>query len=122
MKISCTKSELLNGINNVSKAVSTKSTMSIVQCILIESSLSEIRLIGNDTELGIETIIDGTIKEAGKIALDAKLLGDIVRKLPDSEVLTLPMPKGRGFLVAAENRSADRFISDRSYPRLGLCH
>ncbi|MCI5613281.1 MAG: hypothetical protein MR356_02940 [Agathobacter sp.] len=42
---------------------------------------------------------------------------------PDIEGdLTLPMPKGRGFLVAAESVSADQFVSDRSYPKLGLCH
>ncbi|MDE5863957.1 MAG: DNA polymerase III subunit beta [Lachnospiraceae bacterium] len=87
MKISCSKTALMNGINIVSKAVSTKSTMSNLQCILIESSLSEIRLIANDIELGIETIIDGVITEAGRIALDAKLLSDIIRKLPDSEVM-----------------------------------
>lgn len=86
MKISCQKQALMNGINIVSKAVSTKSTMPNLQCILIESSLSEIRLIANDIELGIETIIEGTITEAGRIALDAKLFSDIIRKLPDSEV------------------------------------
>ena len=36
--------------------------------------------------------------------------------------LTLPMSKGRGFLVAAEKILAGQFISDRSYPKLGLCH
>lgn len=87
MKISCEKSALMNGINIVSKAVSTKSTMPNLQCILIESSLSEIRLIANDIELGIETVIAGTITEAGRIALDAKLLSDIVRKLPESEIM-----------------------------------
>lgn len=87
MKISCSKTALMNGINIVSKAVSTKSTMPNLQCILIETSPSEIRLIANDIELGIETVIEGTVTEAGKIALDAKLLSDIVRKLPDSEVL-----------------------------------
>ena len=87
MKISCPKSSLMNGINIVSKAVSTKSTMTNLQCILIEASLSEIRLIANDIEIGIETIIEGNISEAGKIALDAKLLSDIIRRLPDSEVI-----------------------------------
>ncbi len=86
MKISCSKSVLQNGISIVSKAVSTKSTMTNLQCILIEASLSEIRLIANDIELGIETVIEGNIIEAGKIALDAKLLSDYIRKLPDSEV------------------------------------
>lgn len=87
MKISCPKSALMNGINIVSKAVSTKSTMTNLQCILIDVSYSEIRLIANDIELGIETVIEGNITEAGKIALDAKLLSDIVRKLPESEVV-----------------------------------
>ena len=87
MKISCSKEILMNGINIVSKAVSVKSAMSSLQCILIESSLSEIHLIANDIELGIETIIEGNIIEAGRIALDAKLLNDIIRKLPNSEVL-----------------------------------
>jgi DNA polymerase-3 subunit beta len=87
MKISCSKQALMNGINIVSKAVSTKSTMTNLQCILIEASLSEVHLIANDIELGIETIIEGVITEPGRIALDAKLLSDIVRKLPDSEVL-----------------------------------
>lgn len=87
MKISCSKSVLMNGINIVSKAVSTKSTMQNLQCILIEVTSNEIHLIANDIELGIETIIEGTITEAGKIALDAKLLNDIVRKLPDSEIV-----------------------------------
>ena len=87
MKISCSKQSLINGINIVSKAVSTKSTMPNLQCILIESSLSEIRLIANDIELGIETIIEGNIIEAGRIALDAKRFSDMIRKLPDSEIL-----------------------------------
>ena len=87
MKISCSKQSIMNGINIVSKAVSTKSTMPNLQCILIESSLSEIRLIANDIELGIETIIDGNIIEAGRIALDAKRFSDMIRKLPDSEIL-----------------------------------
>ena len=76
----------MNGINIVSKAVSTKSTMTNLQCILIEASLSEIKLIANDIEIGIETIIEGTIIEAGKVAIDAKFFSDIVRKLPDSEI------------------------------------
>ncbi len=86
MKISCNKTSLMNGINIVSKAVSAKSTMTNVQCILIEASLSDIRLIANDIEIGIETIIEGRIIEAGKIAIDAKFFSDIVRRLPDSEI------------------------------------
>lgn len=86
MKIVCSKSVLLNAVNTVSKAVPNKTTMSILECILIDASSNEIKLIANDTELGIETVVEGTIEEKGKIALDAKLLSDIVRNLPDSDV------------------------------------
>lgn len=86
MKLICSKSNLLKGVNIVSKAVPTRTTMAILECILIDASANEIKLTANDTELGIETRIEGEIKEPGIIALDAKIFSEIVRKLPDSEV------------------------------------
>ena len=86
MKIVCSKSELVKGVNIVSKAVPTRTTMAILECILIDASTNEIKLTANDMEIGIETTIEGNIEERGIIALDAKLFGDIVRKLPDNEV------------------------------------
>ena len=86
MKIVCNKNELLNGVSIVSKAVPSKTTMSILQCILIDARYDEIKLTANDMELGIETIIEGDIQEKGMIALDAKILLDIIRKLPDNEI------------------------------------
>ncbi len=86
MKITCSKSELVKGVNTVSKAVPSKTTMPILECILLEATDEEIKLTANDTELGIETIINGDIKEPGMIALDAKIFSDIVRKLPDNDV------------------------------------
>ena len=55
MKLSFEKDNLLNGINIVLKAVPSKTTMPILDCILIDAASDEIRLTGNDTELGIET-------------------------------------------------------------------
>ena len=86
MKITCSKSELAKGVNIVSKAVPTRTTMAILECILIDASTNEIKLTANDMEIGIETIIEGNIEERGIIALDARFFSDIVRKLPDSEV------------------------------------
>jgi DNA polymerase-3 subunit beta len=86
MKLLCKKSNLLNGVNIVSKAVPNKTTMSILECILIDATGDEIKLIANDMELGIETVIEGEILEKGQIALDAKIILDIVRKLPDNDV------------------------------------
>ena len=86
MKLICSKSNLLHGVNIVSKAVPTRTTMAILECILIDASTKEIKLTANDMELGIETKIEGEIAERGVIALDAKIFSEIVRKLPDSDV------------------------------------
>ena len=105
MKISCSKSSLLNGINIVSKAVSSKSSMPILQCILIETSLSEIKLIANDIEIGIETVIEGNIMEAGKIALDAKFLSDMVRRLPESDIVIETNANNQAILKCERNET-----------------
>lgn len=86
MKIVCSKSNLLTGVQTVSKAVPNKTTMSILECILVDTTDGSIKLTANDMELGIETIIEGEILEKGVIALDAKIFLEIVRKLPDNDI------------------------------------
>lgn len=86
MKIQCHKSDLLNSVNIVLKAVSTKSTMPILECLIIEASDIGIKLVANDMELGIETIVKGNIHQEGMVALNAKVFSEIVRRLPENEV------------------------------------
>lgn len=86
MNIQCQKSDLLNSVNIVLKAVPAKSTMPILECLIIEASPLGIKLIANDMELGIETLVKGNIKEEGMVALNAKVFSEIVRRLPDNEV------------------------------------
>lgn len=86
MKIVCTKSNLVKGVSIVSKAVPSKTTMPILECILIDATTNIIKLTANDMELGIETIIEGDIFEKGLIAIDARIFSDIVRKLPDNTI------------------------------------
>ena len=87
MKLICSKANLLHGVNIVMKAVPSKTTMSILECILIDASTNEIKFTANDMELGIETKAEGDIIEKGIIALDAKIFSEIVRKLPDNDVV-----------------------------------
>lgn len=87
MKLSFVKTDLLNGINIVLKAVPSKTTMPILECILMEAADGVIKLTANDMEMAIETIVQGSILEEGKTAIDAKLFSEIIRKLPDSDIL-----------------------------------
>ena len=86
MKIICNKSALLTGVNTVLKAVPARTTMPILECILIDTTSGVIKLTANDMDLGIETTVDGDVLDKGCIAVEAKLFSEIVRKLPDSEV------------------------------------
>ena len=87
MKIICSKSNLVKGVSIVSKAVPSKTTMPILECILIDATADIIKLTANDMELGIQTEIEGEITERGMIAIDARIFSEIVRKLPDSDIV-----------------------------------
>lgn len=87
MKIICSKTNLVKGVSIVSKAVPSKTTMPILECILIDATTDMIKFTANDMELGIETIVEGEILKKGMIAIDARIFSEIVRKLPDNEVV-----------------------------------
>ena len=101
MKLICKKNDLLSGVNITMKAVSSKTTMSILECFLIDATEGKIKMTANDMELGIETIVEGEIIEKGKIAIDAKLFSEIVRKLPDNDI-TLTTDSNNNALITCE--------------------
>ena len=86
MHIICDKSKLIEGMNIVMKALPGKTTMMILECVVIEVKDNQIKLIANDLQLGIETLIDGEIKQEGSVAVGAKVFFEIIRKLPSDNV------------------------------------
>lgn len=104
MKIMCTKSNLLQGVNVALKAVSNKTTLPILECVLLEANEKGIILTANDMELGIETILEGNIQEPGKIALNAKLFSEIIRKLPDNDVQITTNSNHQAIIVCEKSK------------------
>ncbi|MCL2837485.1 MAG: DNA polymerase III subunit beta [Oscillospiraceae bacterium] len=87
MKLRCTKESLIDAINIVSKAVSARSTIAVIEGIHIKAiEGNTLRLTGNDFEIGIECVIDAQVETPGEIVVNAKMFGDIVRKLPEDAV------------------------------------
>ena len=87
MKIICSKSSLLKSVSIALKAVPSKTTMPILECILMDATTNQIKFTTNDMELGIETIVEGTIEEKGRVALDAKIFYE---SSDDFLITTLP--------------------------------
>lgn len=111
MKLICSKSNLLKGVNIVSKAVPSKTTMSILECILIDASANDIKFTANDMELGIETKIEGEILQKGIIAVEAKVFSEIIRKLPDNDVT---IESGSNYQITITCEKAKFNISGKS--------
>ena len=117
MKLIFTKSNLSKAVNIVLKAVPSKTTMNILQCILIDATTNSIKFTANDMELGIESIVEGEIIEKGQIAIDAKIFSEIVRKLPDNDI-TIETDSNFNALISCEKSRfniAGRSGEDFSY-------
>lgn len=82
----CEKQKILEGISIVQKAITGKSTMPILEGIYIQTNQSTLTLIGSDTDVSIQTSVEAEIIEGGSIVIDAKIFGDIIRKLPNSTI------------------------------------
>ena len=88
MIFTCEKQEILEGISIVQKAITGKSTMPILEGIYIKTNEMEssLTLIGSDMDVSIQTTVNANIIEQGSIVIDAKIFGEIIRKLPNSTI------------------------------------
>lgn len=120
MKFSCNQKNFSAAISNVQRAVSNKSTTPEMEGILIKAENDKITLCGYDTEIGIVTSIKCNIQEEGGIIINAKLLCDIVKRLPDENVNIQTDEK---FIVNITSGQADYKIigmSPETYPELPI--
>ena len=86
MKFVCYKDNIIKALNSVVKGVASKTTMPILEGILIQTNEGEIKLTTYDLEIGIEYTMECDIKEHGSTVVNATMFTEIIRKLPDSEI------------------------------------
>lgn len=86
MKIICDTKLLSSAVTKVFRAVSSKSTIPVLEGILICAEDNKIILSGYDLEIGIITQIEANVYKKGSVVLNAKLLSDIVRSVPSNEI------------------------------------
>ncbi len=86
MVFSCNKILLANAVANVSKAASSKSTLPTLEGIYIKLENNNLLLTGYDLELGIQTTIEVNGDTDGEIVLNARLINDILRKMPNEDI------------------------------------
>ncbi|TYQ14755.1 UNVERIFIED_CONTAM: DNA polymerase-3 subunit beta [Acetivibrio alkalicellulosi] len=101
MKIISSKDNLLDGINIVQKAVSSKNNVSLLDGILLEAG-DIFKMTGNDLEIGIECIVESDIRKKGSVVINSKMLGEIIRRMPESEVM-IEMLENYDVIIECEN-------------------
>ena len=86
MNIVCDKSLLCAALDGVSKAVTTHSSIPVLEGVLLKAEGFQLTLTGYDLEMGIITTIEANVRQPGEIVLNAKLLSDMARRMPSGEI------------------------------------
>ena len=86
MKFVCERDKILKALNSVTKAVASKTTMPILEGILIQTNDKEIKFTTYDLEIGIEYIVDCEVEEQGSTVVNAIMFSEIIRKLPNTDI------------------------------------
>ena len=115
MYFSCEKSVLCEAVNNVSPAVSAKSTLMALECVLLRCRGNQLMVIGYNLELGITKELEVSSREDGEILLNARLFGEIINRMPAGELTLstddklLTIIKGGGAQFTILGMSAEEY-------------
>ncbi|MBC2582655.1 DNA polymerase III subunit beta [Clostridium sp. DJ247] len=120
MRFTCEKSILQEGISTAQKAVTGKSTMPILNGILLKACNNEIVLTGSDIDLSIETRINADILEEGSIVIDSKLFGEIIRKLPNDLVHINTIDNSSIEILCQKSRFTLIHMNSEDFPELPI--
>lgn len=120
MRFHCDKATLCEAVNSVAPAVSAKSTVMALECVLLRCREGRLSVIGYNLELGITKEIEVQSAENGEILLNARLFGEILNKMPegsvsvasDEKLLTVIKSGGAQFTILG--------MSAEEYPEIPL--
>ena len=86
MRVICEKEKILKGISSVINGVASKTTMPILEGILIQTNDNELKLTSYDLEIGIEYILEANVEEQGNTVVNATMFSEIIKRLPSTEI------------------------------------
>ena len=126
MKFTIKREILLDALNKVSKAISTKNLIPVLAGIKFELKKKKLVLTASDNDITIQTTIESLkdeefkIENEGSIIISGKYILDIVRKLPD-EFINIEVIDDLKILIYTANSEFNlNGISESEYPNIGL--
>jgi DNA polymerase-3 subunit beta len=105
MTFNCSKQQLLDALTMVTRAVPTRTTMPILECVLLQAEENALTLTANDMEISIQcSQIAAHVEKPGELALDAKLFTDIVRKMSGDAIYIEADDRGGAVVKGGRSR------------------
>ena len=117
LKFSCEKTLLQQAVSTVSRAVAAKSSIPALEGVLLEGD-TQLTLSGYNMQTGIRTAISAEIHQEGRIVLNARLFGEMIRRLPDDIVVFSADEKYVVKLVCGDASFELPGLSADDYPEL----
>jgi len=118
MKFECEKQLLLSAILTASRATVAKSPIPLLEGLLLETEDEKIKITGYDLKTGIVTNVPAEVETVGGIVLNARLFGEIIRKMP-GQYVTVSVGSGSVAQISSENSKFEILGSPTSdYPEL----
>lgn len=120
MKFSCSQQSLAKALNVVSKAVTSRTTIPILKGILLKvTSEGMLTMAASDLDLSIEKKVEVENFEGGEVVVQAKLFGDIIRKLPNSNV-TISYNEGNVVITCASSEFNIIGMPSDEFPNINI--
>lgn len=126
MKLTIKKDLLLDGLNKVSHAISSKNLIPVLAGIKFDLKKDKLTLTASDNDITIQTTIeslkdgDFKVEEEGSIIISGKYILEIVRKIPD-EFINIDVVDNLKIMVYTDNSEYDlNGISENEYPTISL--
>lgn len=118
VKFSCNKDDITSAINNVSKAVSPKSTIAALEGIKLKLENSSLELTGYDLEIGITTSVECNSSDNIEIILNSRLFNEITRRMP-SDIISYEIDDNLNIRISGGNAEYQiSAIGAEEYPAL----
>ncbi|HYM51339.1 MAG TPA: DNA polymerase III subunit beta [Candidatus Limnocylindrales bacterium] len=103
MKVTCSAASLGQGLHTVSRAVSSRTTLPILNNVLLQTSEQGLQLTATNLEIGIRQVIPAEVQEEGGITVPARLLTDFVTAHPDEPLSMTLDQKTQSLAVHSEH-------------------
>src|ERR671935_710800 len=119
IKLLCSQEELAQKLAIVSRAVSTRASVQILSGVLLRAEAGRLHLAATDMELSLRSSLDAQVEGEGAVVVPGRLLVDLVRLLPESEVtIEHRAEEGRVHITCGPSSSTLHTYAAEDFPRL----